>query len=136
MKTRILHAEDDATVRGFLAQALGRFGYEVVSDADGEAALLRAKNEPFDIVITDHQMPRKDGFALVAALRAARFEGRIFVLAGALPAEARSQYLRLEVNGIAAKPISLAALRALLSDQTPESKVETVAFQSLLEATG
>lgn len=136
MKTRILHAEDDATVRGFLAQALRRFGYEVVSEADGEAARLRAEKEPFDVVITDHQMPRKDGLALVAALRAARFGGRILVLAGALPPEVRSHYLRLEVNGIAGKPISLAALRALLSEQPAAAKAEAVAFQPLLEATG
>jgi DNA-binding NarL/FixJ family response regulator len=88
------------------------------------------------VIITDHQMPRKNGLALVVALRAARFDGRIFVLAGALPLEARSDYLRLKVNGIAAKPISLAALRALLSERPPEAKVETVAFQPLLEATG
>ena len=120
MKTRILHAEDDDAVRAFLGQALRRFGYDVVSAADGEAALHRAENEHFDVVITDHHMPGKDGLALVAGLRAARFGGRIFVLSGALPEAALPEYLRLGVDGIAAKPISLAALRALLGDEPAE----------------
>lgn len=61
---RILLAEDDESMRGFLDRALTRAGYEVVSFNNGEEALERLKQEPFSLLLTDIVMPRMDGIEL------------------------------------------------------------------------
>jgi two-component system cell cycle response regulator CpdR len=68
--TRILLAEDDDSLRGFLSRALERAGYDVVSCPDGETA-VDALDHRFDILLTDIVMPGIDGIE-VARLAAAR----------------------------------------------------------------
>ena len=61
---RILLAEDDESMRGFLERALMRAGYDVVSFANGEDAYARLKEEPFTLLLTDIVMPKMDGIEL------------------------------------------------------------------------
>lgn len=61
---RILLAEDDESMRVFLARALERAGYEVISTDNGLDALMRLKQEPFSLLLTDIVMPRMDGIEL------------------------------------------------------------------------
>lgn len=62
--TRILLAEDDDSMRGFLERALERAGYDVVSFDNGADALERIKDEPFTLLLTDIVMPKMDGIEL------------------------------------------------------------------------
>ena len=68
--TRILLAEDDDSLRGFLARALERAGYDVVSCPDGETA-VESLDTRFDLLLTDIVMPGIDGIE-VARIAAAR----------------------------------------------------------------
>ncbi len=61
---RILLAEDDESMRGFLERALVKAGYEVVSCENGVEAMARLKQEPFTLLLTDIVMPRMDGIEL------------------------------------------------------------------------
>jgi len=61
---RILLAEDDASMRTYLARALERVGYRVVSVDNGAAALPLLEAEPFDLLLTDIVMPEMDGIEL------------------------------------------------------------------------
>ena len=68
---RILLAEDDDSLRAFLARALERAGYDVVSCADGDEALAALARGRFDLLLTDIVMPGADGIE-VARQAAAR----------------------------------------------------------------
>jgi len=61
---RILLAEDDNSVRHFLARSLELAGHEVLAFADGEDALPVLTAGPFDILISDIVMPRMGGLEL------------------------------------------------------------------------
>jgi two-component system, cell cycle response regulator CpdR len=61
---RILLAEDDDSMRGFLARALERAGYDVMAFDNGADAFARLKEEPFTLLLTDIVMPRMDGIEL------------------------------------------------------------------------
>lgn len=61
---RILLAEDDDSMRGFLARALERAGYDVIAYDNGAEAFARLKEEPFTLLLTDIVMPRMDGIEL------------------------------------------------------------------------
>ena len=61
---RILLAEDDESMRKFLARALEKAGYSVVSFSNGIEALERVQEEPFTLLLTDIVMPEMDGIEL------------------------------------------------------------------------
>ena len=61
---RILLAEDDESMRGFLERALIKAGYHVIAFANGKEAHERLKEEPFTLLLTDIVMPQMDGIEL------------------------------------------------------------------------
>jgi len=69
LKTKILLAEDDASMRRFLEITLQRIGYEVTSAEDGLAAMKIALSENFDAVVADAVMPNLTGHDLCRMLR-------------------------------------------------------------------
>lgn len=78
---RILLAEDDDSLRNFLARALERAGYEVTACADGEEAHA-VLDQDWDLLLTDIVMPGMDGIE-VARHAAARHPGlRIMFITG------------------------------------------------------
>ena len=70
-RRRILLADDNADMRDYVVRLL-RPGYEVEAVGDGQAALLAAKANPPDLILSDVMMPRMDGFGLLAGIRADR----------------------------------------------------------------
>ncbi len=79
--SRILLAEDDYSLRGFLSPALERAGHEVTACADGDEAVAFL-DEPWDLLLTDIVMPGLDGIE-VARQAAARHPGlRIMFITG------------------------------------------------------
>ncbi len=62
--TKILLAEDDHSLRTFLAAALKRAGHEVHDHEDGRGALEALEREVFDLLLTDIVMPGLDGIEL------------------------------------------------------------------------
>ena len=75
---RILLAEDDESMRGFLERALQKAGYTVMSCANGADAFDRLKQEPFSLLLTDIVMPRMDGIEL--ARRAAEIDPELKIM--------------------------------------------------------
>lgn len=61
---RILVVEDDEAMREFLAQALTRSGHEVHASPDGETAQKELHRQPFDVLMSDIEMPGMDGVEL------------------------------------------------------------------------
>ena len=62
--TRILLAEDEQAMREYLARALERSGYDVVSVDRGTEAAPLLEREHFDLLLTDLVMPEMDGIEL------------------------------------------------------------------------
>ncbi len=69
MKT-ILAVDDSNSLRQMVVFTLKQAGYDVVEAADGNEALSRAQSQNTDLVLTDVNMPGKDGITLVRDLRA------------------------------------------------------------------
>ncbi len=68
-KQRVLLADDNADLRGYIARLLAEAGFEVAAAPDGEAALDALRERRPDLLITDVMMPRLDGFGLLKAVR-------------------------------------------------------------------
>ncbi|HSO32559.1 MAG TPA: sigma-54 dependent transcriptional regulator [Labilithrix sp.] len=112
---RILVADDEEGVRTFVAEALEREGHEVVQAADGAEALRAAREEPFDVVITDLQMPRLDGMSLVRTLRTEQPDVELIVLTAFGDVATAVEAMKLGVFDYLQKPLSgPAAVRELV----------------------
>ena len=111
---RILIAEDDEPVRGFVKRALEMDGHQVVAEADGAAALDRLNDErgAFDMILSDIRMPLMDGIAL--ALTAGRDfpELPVLLMTGFADQRERAHDLNAIIEDVITKPFSLAEIRA------------------------
>lgn len=65
----ILAVDDSASMRQMVSFTLKGAGYDVVEAVDGVDALNKAKSKKFDCVVTDVNMPNKDGIMLIKDLR-------------------------------------------------------------------
>jgi len=66
---RVLFVDDELPLRSVVTRLLSRRGVDVVSVGDAVSAVERLREEPFDLLLTDFQMPDMDGFALLAHVR-------------------------------------------------------------------
>ncbi|MCX7790632.1 MAG: hybrid sensor histidine kinase/response regulator [Chloroflexaceae bacterium] len=85
---RLLVADDSFATRELIRSVLQSAGYEVVVAVDGADALEALRSEPIDLVVSDVEMPRLNGFELVTRLRAERqFDHLPVVLVTSLASE-------------------------------------------------
>ena len=70
MTKTILTIDDSRTMRDMLMLALSGAGYRVIQAVDGVDGLETLSAEGADIVITDINMPRLDGFGFIEGMRA------------------------------------------------------------------
>lgn len=110
---QILAVEDEKAVAQILAVVLGGPMAKVTRAADGWEALIKvaASMQPFDVVITDHRMPRMGGLELVRRLRTRNFEGKILVLSAHLADEDIAAYEELGVDMMMSKPFDFAEIQ-------------------------
>lgn len=112
---RILIAEDDSVLRELLSDFLSSKGHTVLAARDGVEA-LRGFIElgSFDYVITDYQMPRKNGLVLILDIRRIRPDQKVILVSGDPPQ--LSDAVRKETGEfpILCKPYSKTDLLVLL----------------------
>jgi len=88
-KKRVLVAEDSLTTRTLEKNILEAAGFDVTTAVDGEDALIKLYEKTFDIVVSDVQMPRLDGFALTERIKKdQRFKDLPVILVTALQTDA------------------------------------------------
>jgi two-component system, chemotaxis family, chemotaxis protein CheY len=102
----ILVVDDTKSMRKMVVAVLQGAGYIVEEAADGVEALEKAKVRVFDLVVTDHNMPRMNGVELVRALRAlpAYDEVALLVLSTEGSAELKSEGRAAGATGWMTKP--------------------------------
>jgi two-component system, cell cycle response regulator CpdR len=79
---KILLAEDDESMRHYLARALERVGYSVTSVDRGTAALPLLESESFDLLLTDIVMPEMDGIELAQKAAVIAPDMRVMFITG------------------------------------------------------
>jgi two-component system chemotaxis response regulator CheY len=69
MPKTILTIDDSRTMRDMLKMALGGAGFTVLQAVDGEDGLIVLAQQPVDLIITDINMPKLDGYGVIRAVR-------------------------------------------------------------------
>ncbi len=112
---RILLAEDGEDNRRLIVHHLTRGGAEVFTAANGRIALemlleAQAAGRPFDLLVTDMQMPEMDGYTLACTLRDGGHTIPIVALTAHAMAEDRQRCLDAGCDAYESKPIQREAL--------------------------
>ncbi|MFQ5437304.1 MAG: response regulator [Paracoccaceae bacterium] len=69
MTTKVLAVDDSRTMRSMLDQALSEAGFNVETAEDGEDGYEKLSQTDPDVIITDINMPRLDGFGFIERVR-------------------------------------------------------------------
>jgi DNA-binding response OmpR family regulator len=104
---RILVVDDDTSIRQLSTEVLIDSGYEVDAAADGAAAWETLQIKAFNLLITDHNMPKLTGVELVKKLRSARMALPVILATGRLPVEELAQNPSLQLAAMLPKPFSV-----------------------------
>ena len=80
--TKILVVDDESTIRCLLSDVLSFQGFEVTEAKDGQDSLEKMETTDFDLVITDINMPRLDGIAMLHQMEKAGRREKVIVMSG------------------------------------------------------
>lgn len=120
---RILVIDDDEPLRATVGAMLLSGGHEVVSAADGEDGVRLFQQQPFDLVVCDVFMPKKEGLETVKEIRALSAATPIISMTGSYPrpsggAHLDPDFLRMSkafgATRVIAKPFKSQELLALI----------------------
>src|SRR6201996_1361944 len=122
--SRVLIVDDEEAMRLLVARAIAMDGHEITTAADGAEALeiLESADSPFELMLTDIQMPVMDGIAL--ALSAARDfpQVTILLMTGYAEQRERASGLNAIVHDVVSKPFSVADIRTAVADALAAKK--------------
>ena len=128
-RIKLLLVEDERMLAEILSDTLSDRGFEVQLATDGEEALARLHESPFDVVVTDVMMPRMDGFTLVKRLRSEGYRMPVLFLTARSATEDVVSGFESGGNDFLRKPFAIDELivrvralvgRVAIEEETPE----------------
>ena len=141
---RILVADDDRQLAGIVKRGLIEETYAVDVAYDGEESEYLAEVNPYDLIILDIMMPKKDGIEVCRELRAQNINIPILMLTAKDAVEDRVRGLDAGADDYLVKPFAfnelLARVRALLrregTTKSPELRVGDLVLNTLTREVG
>ncbi len=123
--SRVLIVDDEESMRLLVARAVAMDGHDITTASDGAEALeiLGRTDIPFELMLTDIQMPVMDGIAL--ALSAARDFPNVTILlmTGYAEQRERASGLNAIAHDVISKPFSVADIRTAVADALASRRV-------------
>jgi DNA-binding NtrC family response regulator len=132
----LLFIDDEATLRGLMAERLAERGFEVVEAESGERALELLDQFAFDIVITDLRLPGIDGSRVIEAARD-RYPGIVaIVITGFGTVKDAVDAIKRGASDFVAKPFQFDELMHVLQKAMEQRRLtsENAYLRSQLEA--
>lgn len=114
---RVAIADDDPEALDLLSAILGGPAIEICKAASGgELVVLLAEQGPFDLIVTDIDMPWMDGLAVIQSARAAEIHAPVLFISGLSRPDLPAIVERLGNATLVRKPISVKALRKAVGE--------------------
>jgi PAS domain S-box-containing protein len=113
----LLVIDDEESVRSVAARILERFGFSVITAADGRAGvdLFRDHADTIAVVLLDLTMPQLDGEQTLRAIRAIRPDARVVIMSGYDPQSLTERFAGLGPAGFLQKPFHPTALQKTIN---------------------
>ena len=126
----ILLVEDDNDLRYLNAEVLKQSGYQVDTAEDGASGWRALNAKRYDVLITDHTMPRVTGLDLIKKLRSEEMQLSVILASGTVPTEEVSRYPWLQLDAMLLKPYAaeemLDAVKMVLREPTLEAGCDQI----------
>ena len=114
--SEILLVDDDPNILSTLSSSLVDLGYRVTTALGGQKALDVLHQKPFDLVITDLNMPGVDGIAVLSRAKGIGSDTKVIIMTGSVLPNSTLRLVFREANGFLPKPFGLVELyRAVAS---------------------
>ena len=113
---RILVVEDEPILRRLNAQALLRKGYNIDTALDGQAGWEALQARQYDLLLTDHRMPRMMGSDLIKLLRFHELKLPVILTTADCPEELQNQLGTLHIDVVLSKPYTLQELEGAVNN--------------------
>lgn len=110
----VLVVDDERAMREFLAVLLEKEGHNVMTASDGEQALRIVAEQPLDLVISDVRMPKVDGIALLAGIRAQHPHLPVILVTAYASSDSTIRAMQLGADDYLTKPFRLDELRLVV----------------------
>jgi two-component system, OmpR family, response regulator len=124
---RLLVIEDDIGTAAYLAKSLRESGHVVDVTHDGDSGFNLAEASPYDVLIVDRMLPKRDGLSVIQALRAQNNRTPVLILSALGQVDDRVKGLRAGGDDYLTKPFAFAELLArvevLVRRTSPEEHV-------------
>jgi len=114
MQARLAIIDDEVIVCRRLSQAFAREGFEVEAFTTGESFLERMKEQPFDIVLCDLNLPDVNGLEILGKVKAGGSETEVIIITGFGGIETAIQAIKDGAYHYVAKPLKLQEVRMLV----------------------
>ena len=109
---RLLLVEDDVKIASFIIKGLRSAGYAVDHALDGETGLDLALSEPYDGVVIDIMLPKRDGLSLIRHLREQKVNTPALILSAKGSVDDRVKGLETGADDYLTKPFAFSELLA------------------------
>jgi two-component system, NtrC family, nitrogen regulation response regulator NtrX len=124
-KANILIVDDEANTLASLSRAFRLAGHEAVVCDNAERALELARTQPFDLILSDVVMPRRDGLALLEDLKAAGVAAPVVMMSGQAHIEMAVRATRLGALDFLEKPLSTEKLLVAVENALKLTRLES-----------
>lgn len=121
-KLKIMIIDDEHIVGKRLKSALESSGEQVETFEDGEKALERFNESPFDIVVTDIRMEKIDGIEILEKVQARAPKTKVIIITGYATVEVAREALSKGAFDFIAKPFKPGDLREIIQRASNELK--------------
>ncbi|MBV1909191.1 MAG: response regulator transcription factor [Kangiellaceae bacterium] len=108
---KLLVIEDDQTTRNYIKKGFVELGDVVDTAENGPDGLFFATSNHYDLIILDRMLPKMDGLAILAALRAASITTPVIILSALGHVDERIQGLKAGSDDYLTKPFSFQELQ-------------------------
>ncbi len=125
VKANILIVDDEANTLASLSRAFRLAGHEAVVCDNAARALELARSQPFDLILSDVVMPRRDGLALLEDLKASGVEAPVVMMSGQAHIEMAVRATRLGALDFLEKPLSTEKLLVMLENALKLTRLES-----------
>jgi DNA-binding NtrC family response regulator len=125
VKAKILIVDDEANTLASLSRAFRLAGHEAVVCDNAERALELARTQPFDLILSDVVMPRRDGLALLADLKSSAVQAPVVMMSGQAHIELAVRATRLGALDFLEKPLSTEKLLVTVENALKLTRLET-----------
>ncbi len=109
---RLLLIEDDAKIASFVMKGLSAAGFAVDHATDGEEGLDLGLSEPYDVIIVDLMLPKRDGLSVIEQLRREKIKTPVIILSAKDSVDDRVKGLAIGSDDYLTKPFAFSELLA------------------------